>query len=251
MSSLPRRALGNDEPWTDPGVRRRDRRRAAAAPAGVTSIRRRGPALRPFPICTLALTWYLDRPVTDLLAAEIDRVVRAGSYERRVFFVRPIGFVRATAAHRISFEDSLRFERLHEQAYRTHGFELVDVPDGEVTERAAAIDQLIRSWGSPGLLGMPTVPGVAPDRDPRMFKQMEQEPSALMGQRINTSERSGDGLPKRWAVDQSAEQCIPPVLASVRTDNSRTDELYHVPLHSDRDSRFGEPAQQQLLRPPV
>ena len=35
--------------------------------------------------------------------------------------------MQATAARQISFEDSLVFERLHEQAYRDLGFELVEV----------------------------------------------------------------------------------------------------------------------------
>jgi predicted ATPase len=60
-------------------------------------------------------------------------------YERTVFLVRPIGFVAPTAARRISYAESLEFERRHEKAYREHGFELVPVTAGPVAERAAAI----------------------------------------------------------------------------------------------------------------
>jgi hypothetical protein len=63
-----------------------------------------------------------------------------------VFFVRPIGFCQPTAVRRISYSDSLRFERVHESEYRRLGFEIVDVPAGAVGERAAMIDACIRSW---------------------------------------------------------------------------------------------------------
>jgi predicted ATPase len=56
-----------------------------------------------------------------------------------VFFIRNQGFVRATAARRISFEDSLVFERIHEQTYRDLGFRLVDVPAGPLADRVAVI----------------------------------------------------------------------------------------------------------------
>jgi predicted ATPase len=90
-------------------------------------------------ICTLALARFLGRPVTRLLAAEVARVVSAGAYERAVFLVRPIGFIVPTAARRISYPDSLNFERLHEAAYREHGFEIIEVAAAPVAGRAAVI----------------------------------------------------------------------------------------------------------------
>jgi predicted ATPase len=65
-----------------------------------------------------------------LLDREVDRVVAEGAYEATAFFIRNQGFVHATAARRISFEDSLVFEELHEQTYRDLGFQLVEVPAG-------------------------------------------------------------------------------------------------------------------------
>jgi predicted ATPase len=91
------------------------------------------------PVCTHALARYLGRPVPPALAAELDRVAREGVYQRRVFFLRNLGFVTPTAARRISFADSLRFERAHEESYREFGYELVDVPAGPVADRVAAI----------------------------------------------------------------------------------------------------------------
>ena len=47
------------------------------------------------------------------------------------------------AARQISFEDSLVFERLHEQVYRDLGFELVEVPAGPLADRVALIRQTV------------------------------------------------------------------------------------------------------------
>jgi predicted ATPase len=63
-----------------------------------------------------------------------------------VFFVRPLGFIQPTAVRRISYAESLTFERIHEDEYRRLGFDLVDIPAGTVAERAAAIDAHIGSW---------------------------------------------------------------------------------------------------------
>ncbi|HEY2313485.1 MAG TPA: AAA family ATPase [Streptosporangiaceae bacterium] len=90
------------------------------------------------PVCTLALSRYLGSPVSALLAAEVERVVRNRVYAA-VFFVRNQGFVEPTAARRISFGDSLVFEKVHEQVYRELGFELIDVPAGPLEWRAELV----------------------------------------------------------------------------------------------------------------
>lgn len=43
-------------------------------------------------------------------------------YETTVFFIRNQGFVQPTTARKISFEDSLVFEQLHDQLYHDLGF---------------------------------------------------------------------------------------------------------------------------------
>lgn len=98
------------------------------------------------PVCTLALTRWLGRPVTAALRDELAEITGAGTFDRRVFFVRPIGFCEPTPVRRISYEDSLAFERVHESEYLRLGFEIVDVPAGAVGERTAMIDACIRSW---------------------------------------------------------------------------------------------------------
>jgi predicted ATPase len=132
-----RRALGQPEAWTGPdfvdaivSLQRRRQDRAERDCAGVDGI-----FFDRWPVCTLALSRYLGFPVSPLLAAEVDRVV-ADRAATLVFFVRNQGFVEPTVARRISFEDSLVFEDLHERTYRELGFELIDVPAGPLQERA-------------------------------------------------------------------------------------------------------------------
>jgi predicted ATPase len=134
-------ALGREEPWQDHDfidkvvTLQRQRQDSVCAPQGVTVFFDRSP------VCTLALSRYLGFPASRLLADEVARVTAEREYEATVFFVRNQGFVRATAARRISFEDSLVFERLHEQVYRDLGFQLVDVPAGPLADRVALIRQ--------------------------------------------------------------------------------------------------------------
>ena len=88
----------------------------------------------------------MDYPVTAGLREAVAQVTDGGLFDRRVFFVRPLGFCERTLARRISYEDSLAFERVHEVEYLRLGFELVDVPPGPVHQRAALIDAYLRSW---------------------------------------------------------------------------------------------------------
>jgi predicted ATPase len=94
-------------------------------------------------LCTLALARFLGQRVTPLLAAEVARVTREQTFERAVLLVRPLGFIEPTAARRISYADSLAFEKVHEAVYAEHGFELIDIAPGPVAVRAAAIAGLI------------------------------------------------------------------------------------------------------------
>lgn len=64
------------------------------------------------------------------LAAEADRVLRAGVYASTVVFVQSLGFITSTAARRISLADSLAFEEVHRRTYTEPGFRLVNVPPG-------------------------------------------------------------------------------------------------------------------------
>jgi predicted ATPase len=134
-------AAGVDEPWTAPEFTERiaahQRLRADSPHDAAVALFDRSP------LCTLALARHLGHPVTSRLAAEIDHA--RATFQREVFFVRPLGFVTPTAARRISYEESLAFEKVHEQVYREYGFTLVDVPAGSVEERVALVETLLRS----------------------------------------------------------------------------------------------------------
>ncbi len=135
-------ALGREEPWLDHDfidkviTLQRQRQDAVAATPDTTVFFDRSPA------CTLALSRYLGRTTSHLLAGEISRMLADSTYEATAFFIRNQGFVNPTAARRISFEDSLIFEQLHEQAYRELGFKLVEVPAGPLADRTALILQI-------------------------------------------------------------------------------------------------------------
>jgi predicted ATPase len=136
-------ALGQPEPWTRAGfadavvsLQRQREDEAVDADRGAIFFDRS-------PVCTLALSWQLGAPVSALLAAEVDRVVRERVYAA-VFFVRNQGFLEPTAARRISFEESLAFEDLHERAYRDLGFELIEVPAGPLEWRTDLVQAAAR-----------------------------------------------------------------------------------------------------------
>ncbi|HEY5882676.1 MAG TPA: hypothetical protein VIU11_27445, partial [Nakamurella sp.] len=61
----------------------------------------------------------------------------------QVFFVRNLGFCEPTTARRISFQDALKFERIHEESYRTFGHELIDIPADRLDLRIAAVHDAV------------------------------------------------------------------------------------------------------------
>jgi predicted ATPase len=100
------------------------------------------------PVCTLALSRLFGLDPSAVLLAEIERLRAEQHYHRAVFFVRNQGFVEPTAARRITFEESLRFEEIHEAAYRDLGFELVEVAPGPLPARVAAVYRAISTGQS-------------------------------------------------------------------------------------------------------
>lgn len=127
-------------PWFIDEIARlqRDRQiQASSQPAGVQFHDR-------CVLCTAALAAYLGHPVSPLLTGELERVKKEGIFQRQVFFIRNLGFVTPTEARRITFEETVRFEKIHEEIYREFGFELIFVEPGSVAERVAAIKAIIR-----------------------------------------------------------------------------------------------------------
>ncbi|HYK61153.1 MAG TPA: AAA family ATPase [Bryobacteraceae bacterium] len=95
-------------------------------------------------VCTAALAVYLGRPFSPFLAGELERVKKESIYQNRVFFIRNLGFVTPTEARRITFEETLRFEKIHEELYRDFGFELISVEPRSLMERVGIIKAAIR-----------------------------------------------------------------------------------------------------------
>ena len=95
-------------------------------------------------VCTAALAVYLGHPYSPLLTSELERIQKEAVYQNRVFFIRNLGFITPTEARRISLEDALRFEKIHEETYRSLGFELVSVEPGSLADRVGTIKAAIR-----------------------------------------------------------------------------------------------------------
>ena len=137
-------ARGTAEPWKHPSFidavanLQKDRQiRASYQPDEVQFHDR-------CPVCTAALAVYLGHPFSPFLASELERVKKEAIYQTRAFFIRNLGFITPTEARRISFEETVRFEKIHEETYLDFGFELVPVEPGSLVERVSIIKAAIR-----------------------------------------------------------------------------------------------------------
>jgi predicted ATPase len=137
-------ARGTAEPWRHPSFidvianLQRDRQiRASYQPDEVQFHDRCA-------VCTAALAVHLGYPFSPFLAGELERVKTEAIYQPRVFFVRSLGFIMPTEARRITFEDAVRFEKIHEETYRELGFELVSVEPTGLMERVSLIKAAVR-----------------------------------------------------------------------------------------------------------
>ncbi|HUD38427.1 MAG TPA: AAA family ATPase [Streptosporangiaceae bacterium] len=121
-------AAGVEEPWLAPRfideIIELQRRRQLDQPASGSGIQ----FFDRSPVCTLALARYLGHPESTALASEIARITGEQVYDRRVFLIKSLGFVEPTSARRITYAESLEFEKVHELAYRELGFHLIEIP---------------------------------------------------------------------------------------------------------------------------
>lgn len=137
-----RQAQGIAEPWTDPSF-------LEAVVALQTARELRG-AQMPDTIqfhdrsvvCTAAPATYLGYAYGAVLEHALERMAREGIFAKEVFFTRNLGHVAPTEARRISYEEALRFEEIHEKVYRSFGFTLIDLEPAPLEERAAKIKRL-------------------------------------------------------------------------------------------------------------
>ena len=136
-------ARGTAQPWTHPSfievVANLQRNRQVRASCQSDEIQFHDRCA----VCTAALAVYLGFPLSPFLANELERLRKEAIYESRVFLIRNLGFITPTEARRISFEETLRFEKIHEETYRKFGFELVPVEPGGLMERVSVIKAAI------------------------------------------------------------------------------------------------------------
>ena len=137
-------ARGTVQPWTNPSFidvianLQRDRQIRASYQPDELQFHDR------CVVCTAALAVYLGYPFSPFLASELERIKKEAIYQNRVFFIRNLGFITPTEARRISFEETLRFEKIHEETYQDFGFELVSVEPKSLAERVSIIKAAIR-----------------------------------------------------------------------------------------------------------
>lgn len=102
------------------------------------------------PLCTYALARFMDYPVPPELRDEVERMRAEAHYERRVFLVENQGTVKPTAARRISYNDAVRFERIHAELYAEFGYTCVPVAPAPLDERALFVEREALQSPEPG-----------------------------------------------------------------------------------------------------
>ena len=90
-------------------------------------------------VCTAALADYLGFPRSPNLLEELRRVREDSVFETSVLFLKNLGFVTPTEARRITYEETVRFEQVHERVYRDLGYEIVLIEPGSVSDRVKQI----------------------------------------------------------------------------------------------------------------
>ena len=131
-------ALGHKEPWTHPQfidsiIELQKKRQQEVDSLCQVQFYDRSP------ICTYALCLYLGFTPSKTLLDEIERIKTDSIYEKQVFFLENLGFITPTEARKISFEDSLAFEKVHQQAYAKWGYECIFIPALPLKERMQKI----------------------------------------------------------------------------------------------------------------
>lgn len=130
---------GNAEPWRHPDfidkiVRLQKQRQLESSPQP-----NRPQLYDRSPICTLALSRYVGyAPSVDLLD-ELARIEHENIYQKQVFFVENLGFIQPTEARKITFEESLLFEKIHAEVYIELGYKLIRIPPDTLSNRVQQI----------------------------------------------------------------------------------------------------------------
>jgi predicted ATPase len=75
----------------------------------------------------------------------LERIQAQQIYAKKVFFIQNLGFVTPTDARLITFEESLRFERVHQDTYISLGYECVPIAPGMLPDRVAAVKEQLEA----------------------------------------------------------------------------------------------------------
>lgn len=96
------------------------------------------------PICTLALSRHLGYPPSASLLEELERIERERIYQRQVFFIENLGFCQPSEVRKITFEESLAFEQIHEETYISLGYDLIKIAPEPLSQRVRHIIEWTR-----------------------------------------------------------------------------------------------------------
>jgi predicted ATPase len=94
-------------------------------------------------VCTAALADYLRVPRPPSLVGELRRIETQNVFHRSVLLLRNLGFVTPTEARRITYEETVRFEQIHERTYRELGFDIVSIGPASVSDRVREIKRAL------------------------------------------------------------------------------------------------------------
>lgn len=94
-------------------------------------------------VCTAALAEYLQVPRPQRLVEELGRITTQNVFHRRVLLLRNLGFVTPTEARRITYEETVRFEQIHEWTYREFGFEIISIGPASISDRVREIKRAL------------------------------------------------------------------------------------------------------------
>ena len=136
-------AKGIAEPWTRPEF--------IGAVVGLQQTRERRAVCTTDPVqfhdrsvvCTAALADYLGFSKPQNLLQELRRVRTENVFQNRVLFLKNLGFVTPTEARRITYEETILFEQIHERTYRDLEFEIIQIDSGSVSDRVKQIKRTL------------------------------------------------------------------------------------------------------------
>ncbi len=130
---------GNPEPWMQPdfidNIVRLQKQRQINASVGPYELQFYDRSS----ICTYALSLHLGYAPSPCLLEELERIEREHIYQKQVFFIDHLGFIEPTEVRKISFEEALRFEKIHLETYHSFGYDCIHIAPQPLAERVSII----------------------------------------------------------------------------------------------------------------